>query len=179
VSASAPTVELLSPNGGEQWRQNSRATIRWRGTDSDGDNLTYALWISNDGGEDWQPLAIDISDTSVTVDTAGFPVSQDFRIKVRVTDLLCKVETEEQVLEYCAAFTQLYREEAHYLERTAPWVERVGLAHIKSKVVEDEANRKILAERFMVSQKPAQIDPWKERTEGELTREFTPIAVLA
>ena len=28
-------------------------------------------------------------------------------IKVRVTDLLCKVETEEQVLEYCAAFIQL------------------------------------------------------------------------
>jgi hypothetical protein len=36
------------------------------------------------------------------------------------------------VIEYCAAFTQLYREEAHYLERTAPWLERVGLAHIKA-----------------------------------------------
>ncbi|MCP5278608.1 MAG: NAD(P)/FAD-dependent oxidoreductase [Thiobacillus sp.] len=100
-------------------------------------------------------------------------------IKVRVTDLLTKVETEAQVLEYTAAFAQLYREEAHYLERTAPWVERVGLAHIKAKVVEDEASRKALAERFAVSQKPAQVDPWKERTEGELTREFTPIAVLA
>jgi nitrite reductase (NADH) large subunit len=100
-------------------------------------------------------------------------------IKVRVTDLLCKVETEAQVLEYCAAFTQLYREEAHYLERTAPWLERVGLAHIKARVVEDEANRKALAERFAVSQKPAQVDPWKERTEGELTREFTPIHIAA
>ncbi|MEW5770952.1 MAG: nitrite reductase large subunit NirB [Pseudomonadota bacterium] len=100
-------------------------------------------------------------------------------IKVRVTDLLCRVETEEQVLEYCAAFTQLYREEAHYLERTAPWVERVGLAHIKAKVVDDEASRKALAERFAVSQKPAQVDPWKERTEGALKQEFTPIAVLA
>jgi nitrite reductase (NADH) large subunit len=100
-------------------------------------------------------------------------------IKVRVTDLLTKVETEDQVLEYCAAFTQLYREEAHYLERTAPWVERVGLAHIKARVVEDGASRQALAERFLVSQKPAQVDPWKERTEGELTREFTPIAVLA
>ena len=100
-------------------------------------------------------------------------------IKVRVTDLLCRVETEEQVLEYCAAFTQLYREEAHYLERTAPWVERVGLAHIKAKVVEDEATRQALAERFAISQKPAQVDPWKARCEGELTREFTPMAVLA
>jgi nitrite reductase (NADH) large subunit len=100
-------------------------------------------------------------------------------IKVRVTDLLCRVETEAQVMEYCGAFTQLYREEAHYLERTAPWVERVGLAHIKAHVVEDEANRKALAERFAVSQKPAQIDPWKERTAGELTREFTPIHIAA
>jgi hypothetical protein len=86
VSASAPTVELLSPNGGEQWRQNSRPTIRWRATDSDGDDLTHALWISNDGGEIWQPLAIDISDSSFTVDTTGFPVGEAVRIKVRVTD---------------------------------------------------------------------------------------------
>jgi len=100
-------------------------------------------------------------------------------IKVRVTDLLTKVETEEQVMEYTAAFAQLYREEAHYLERTAPWVERVGLAHIKAKVVEDEANRKQLAERFAISQKPAQVDPWKERTEGAKTLEFIPIHVAA
>jgi len=100
-------------------------------------------------------------------------------IKVRVTDLLCKVETEEQVLEYCAAFTQLYREEAHYLERTAPWVERVGLAHIKAKVVEDAASRKALAERFLISQKPAQVDPWKARAEGEQAYEFKPLAEVA
>jgi len=100
-------------------------------------------------------------------------------IKVRITDLLTKVETEEQVLEFCAAFTQLYREEAHYLERTAPWVERVGLSHIKAKVVEDAANRAALAERFLISQKPAQVDPWKERTAGALKREFIPIRVAS
>ena len=100
-------------------------------------------------------------------------------IKVRVTDLLCKVETEEQVLEYCAAFTQLYREEAHYLERTAPWVERVGLAHIKAAVVEDEARRKALAERFRISQQSAQVDPWKARAAGGQKHEYTPLAVLA
>jgi len=98
-------------------------------------------------------------------------------IKVRVTDFLTKVETEAEVMQYTAAFAQLYREEAHYLERTAPWVERVGLAHIKAKVVEDEANRKALAERFAISQKPAQVDPWKSRTTGELKREFIPIHV--
>lgn len=100
-------------------------------------------------------------------------------IKVRVTDLLCKVDTEAQVLEYCAAFTQLYREEAHYLERTAPWVERVGLAHIRQQVVEDAASRTALAERFRLSQQVAQVDPWKIRAEGGEHHEFTPLAALA
>jgi nitrite reductase (NADH) large subunit len=97
-------------------------------------------------------------------------------IKVRVTDLLCKVETEEQVLEYTGAYSQLYREDAHYLERTAPWVERVGLAKIKD-ALEDEAQRKALHERFLVSQKVAQVDPWTERAHGAEANEFTPINV--
>jgi len=98
-------------------------------------------------------------------------------IKVRVTDLLCKVETEEEVLEYCAAFTQKYREEAHYLERTAPWVERVGLTYIKGCILNDEAERKALAERFAISQKVAQVDPWKARAEGEASHEFTQLKI--
>jgi len=100
-------------------------------------------------------------------------------IKVRVTDLLCKVSTEEEVHEYVKAYTQLYREEAHYLERTAPWVERVGLSHIKQNVLDDEKNRKTLAERFDESQKYAQIDPWQERaSEGVATHEFTPLKLI-
>ncbi|QFY90965.1 NAD(P)/FAD-dependent oxidoreductase [Magnetovirga frankeli] len=99
-------------------------------------------------------------------------------IKVRVTDLLCKVETEEQVLEYCAAFTQKYREEARYLERTAPWVERVGLQYIKDALF-DPAQRQALAERFRYAQQFAQIDPWKERAEGAQAHEFNKIALPA
>ena len=98
-------------------------------------------------------------------------------IKVRVTDLLAKVETEEEVLEYCGAFSQLYREDAHYLERTAPWVERVGLAKIKEAVVDDEESRKALHARFLESQKYAQIDPWKEMADGKNAHEFTPIKI--
>ncbi|HIP67589.1 MAG TPA: NAD(P)/FAD-dependent oxidoreductase [Chromatiales bacterium] len=98
-------------------------------------------------------------------------------IKVRVTDFLTKVETEEEVLEYCGAFSQLYREDAHYLERTAPWVERVGLTKIKKAILEDEENRKALYARFIESQKPAQIDPWKEIADGKDANEFTPIKI--
>jgi nitrite reductase (NADH) large subunit len=99
-------------------------------------------------------------------------------IKVRVTDLLCKVETEEQVLEYCAAFIQKYRVEARYLERTAPWVERVGLQYIKDAIFDDE-QRKALAEQFLYSQTFAQIDPWKQRANGSDANEFRKIEISA
>jgi nitrite reductase (NADH) large subunit len=98
-------------------------------------------------------------------------------IKVRVTDLLTKVDTEEEVLEYCGAFSQMYREEAHYLERTAPWVERVGLTSIKERLLDDEAERKALYERFRISQKVAQVDPWKARAEGAEQHEFTTLKI--
>ncbi|HJO74369.1 MAG TPA: nitrite reductase large subunit NirB [Rhodospirillales bacterium] len=93
-------------------------------------------------------------------------------VKVRATDFLCKVETEDQVLEYTGAFLQLYREEAHYLERTAPWLERVGMAHIRGLVVEDPDNRKALHERFLLAQEFSQDDPWAARAGGKDEHEF-------
>lgn len=94
-------------------------------------------------------------------------------IKVRVTDLLCRVETPQEVLEYCGAFLQVYREEARYLERTAHWVERVGLTYVKERVLEDAEGRKALYHRFLHSQKMAQKDPWKQRaSEGVDSHEF-------
>ena len=87
-------------------------------------------------------------------------------IKVRVTDLLHKVATEAQAMEVCAAFIQLYREQAHYLERTAPWVERVGLDHVKAAMFDDPDAVGRLATRFRYSQQFMQDDPWAERAAG-------------
>jgi nitrite reductase (NADH) large subunit len=87
-------------------------------------------------------------------------------IHLRGTDLLCKVATEEEALEYCAAFIQLYREEARYLDRTAPWIERVGMDYVKSRIVEDDKGRVELAARFLHAQKLLQKDPWAERAAG-------------
>ena len=100
-------------------------------------------------------------------------------IKVRVTDFLCKVATEEEVLEYCGAFMQLYRESAHYMERSAPWIERVGLAYVKQHVVENAAERAELYARFLESQKYLQDDPWKERAEGKDAHEYEALATIA
>jgi nitrite reductase (NADH) large subunit len=88
-------------------------------------------------------------------------------IHLRGTDALCKVATEEEALEHIAAFIQLYREEARYLDRTAPWIERVGMDYVKSRIVEDAEGRVELAARFAFSQSIYQVDPWAKRAAGE------------
>jgi len=95
---------------------------------------------------------------------------------VRATDLLCKVVTAEEVLEYCCAFLQLYREEGRYLERPWPWIERVGVAYLQRKIVEDAQSRRALQARFRHAVSFTQKDPWAERAAGAEAHEFTPLA---
>jgi nitrite reductase (NADH) large subunit len=96
-------------------------------------------------------------------------------IHVRVTDLLCKVETEAEAIEYCEAFVQYYREDARYLERTAPWVKRLGIDTIRAHIVEDADGRAAFAARFRYSQQFFQDDPWEERARGKDAEEFRPM----
>ncbi|WP_179407452.1 nitrite reductase large subunit NirB [Novosphingobium marinum] len=99
-------------------------------------------------------------------------------IKVRATDLLCKVESEREALDHCAAFIQLYREEAYYLERTAPWIERVGLDHVKERLFSDPDTVAQLAARFRFSQTFMQDDPWARRAAGERSDLHSHIATV-
>jgi nitrite reductase (NADH) large subunit len=122
-----------------------------------------------------------IKDVGIICVEAGYDIviGGNGGIDVRITDPLCRVATEDEVLEYAAAFIQLYREEARYLDRTAPWVERVGLDYVKSRILDDEAGRKALYARFLHSQSHAQDDPWAERADGRVdAHEFQPLAVL-
>jgi nitrite reductase (NADH) large subunit len=118
-----------------------------------------------------------IKDLGVVCVESGYEihVGGNGGIKVRATDFLCKVQTEDEVLEYCAAYLQLYREQARYLERTAPWIERVGLGYVRAKLVEDAPGRKGLAQRFLESQRHSQVDPWAERAAGHDAAEFAPL----
>jgi len=97
-------------------------------------------------------------------------------MKVRVSDFLTKVTTDEEVMEYAGAFMQMYREQGHHNERTAPWIERVGLNFIKDEMVENETQRKEFYARFLESQKYAQVDPWAERaSKGVDVIDFVPL----
>jgi len=120
-----------------------------------------------------------IKDFGVVATESGWDlhVGGNGGITVRVTDLLAKVTTEAEVLEYCAAFMQLYREEAHYLERTAPWIERVGIAYVRNRL-SDAGGRRLLRNRFHASQRHAQQDPWSARAAGAESHEFHSLTVV-
>lgn len=98
-------------------------------------------------------------------------------MRTQAGQLLAKVTTGEEVVEYSLAFLQLYREEGFYLERTMHYIERVGMAHIQQILVDDPDARRALAARLRFALS-LEADPWQERTESPaLSRDFHPIQV--
>ncbi|OGO16857.1 MAG: hypothetical protein A2Z14_07775 [Chloroflexi bacterium RBG_16_48_8] len=86
VTANAPQVKILSPNGGEVWNEDSSYKIKWEATDADGDPLLFSLALSRDGGETWIPLSIDLEDTQYEIKTNGLQTGENYLIKVFATD---------------------------------------------------------------------------------------------
>ena len=111
-----------------------------------------------------------IKDFGVVATEAGWDlhVGGNGGIKVRATELLCKVTSEAEVMEYSCAFLQLYRMEARYLESTAPWIERAGLKYVQEKIVDNAELRRSLFEDFLYAQSFAQVDPWAEEAACEM-----------
>ena len=96
-------------------------------------------------------------------------------IKTEVAQFFTKVKSAEEVLEISGAFLQLYREEGWYLERTTHYVARVGLEHVRQKVLEDAANRQALWARLQAALE-GEPDPWFEGDKARVdARQFIPI----
>jgi len=120
-----------------------------------------------------------IKDVGVVAIDGGWEihVAGNGGVKVRATDLLCVVKTEDEVMEWSSAFLQLYREEATWNERTAQWVERVGLDYVKA-ALKNKEDRVALVSRI---EKALSVmsDPWKEITQNkELRKNFEQLVSL-
>jgi nitrite reductase [NAD(P)H] large subunit len=99
-------------------------------------------------------------------------------LDIKGTEVLGLVKTEEEALEHIVALVQMYREQGHYLERIYKWAKRVGLDEIRRQILEDDEKRKGYFDRFVFSQKFAQVDPWSERASGKDKHEFKPMATI-
>ncbi len=99
-------------------------------------------------------------------------------LDIKGTEILGLCRTEDEALEHIVALTQMYREQARYLERVYKWAKRVGLDEIRRQIVEDGARRRAYFDRFVFSQRFAQVDPWSERVSGKDKHEFRPMAAI-
>ena len=92
---------------------------------------------------------------------------------IRKGDLLCTVDSHDEVLRLSGRFIQYYRENAKYKERTYTFVERVGIERIRAVVVDDsERHRRAELDRAMQESVEATRDPWLERDTPATPNQF-------
>ncbi|MDF1776827.1 MAG: nitrite reductase large subunit NirB [Rhizobiaceae bacterium] len=100
-------------------------------------------------------------------------------LDIKGTEILGMVKTEDEALEHVVALVQMYREQGRYLERIYKWSRRIGYDEVRRQIMDDADKRRAYFERFVFSQKFAQVDPWSERVSGKDKHEFQPMATLS
>lgn len=81
---------------------------------------------------------------------------------VRKGDLLCTVDTHEEVLQMVGRFIQYYREHGKYMERTYDFVERIGIDRLKGILVADNLGICHQLDENIAQAVATYQDPWKE-----------------
>ncbi len=82
--------------------------------------------------------------------------------RVRKGDVLCIVDSHDDVLKFMGRFMQYYRENAKYLERTYGFVERVGIEHVRSVLLDDSEGICERLDADIQASVDAYKDPWLE-----------------
>jgi nitrite reductase (NADH) large subunit len=99
-------------------------------------------------------------------------------LDIKGTEVLGLVRSEDEALEVIVALVQMYREQGRYLERIYKWAKRIGIDEIRRQVLDEHERRRAYFDRFVHSQKFAQVDPWSERVSGLDKHEFRPLAAV-
>ncbi len=88
-----PVASLVTPVGGEEI--NGSYTVKWKGTDPEGDALTYTLKYSRNNGLTWSILTRTNS-SAYNWDTTSFYNGNYYRLLISASDGKLKGETESQ-----------------------------------------------------------------------------------
>lgn len=94
---------------------------------------------------------------------------------IRKGDLLCTVDSEEEVLLTAGRFIQYYREQAKYKERTHSFVERVGFEHIRGTVVDDSEGIVGKLDEALQAAIDVVVDPWLEALQPKTANQFADV----
>jgi nitrite reductase (NADH) large subunit len=92
---------------------------------------------------------------------------------IRKGDLLCTVDSHDDVLKFSGRFMQWYRENAKYKERTYTFVERMGIERVRAVVLDDaDGIADALDAAMDKSCAEALKDPWKEAIKPKTVNQF-------
>jgi nitrite reductase (NADH) large subunit len=92
---------------------------------------------------------------------------------VRKGDLLCVVDSHDEVLRLSGRFIQYYRENAKYKERTYSFVERIGVERLRAIIVDDTENLAASLDEAVEESSRAARDPWLERDVAATPNQFS------
>ncbi len=91
---------------------------------------------------------------------------------VRKGDLLCVINSHEEVLKCMGRFMEYYREHAKYMERTYGFVERVGIDVLRGILIDDSLGICVQLDERIQKAVDAYKDPWKEADMPAYTSQF-------
>jgi nitrite reductase (NADH) large subunit len=94
---------------------------------------------------------------------------------VRKGDLLCVVDSHDDVLKIAGRFMQWYRENAKYKERTYTFMDRIGIERARAVVVEDSDGIADALDTAMQESIDATFDVWAERETPKTANQFADI----
>lgn len=86
VSTSSPQVTVTGPTGGQVFAHGDTVNVTWQSSDLDGDELAHVILISEDGGQNWIPLAANFPGNQFNFTATEDLDSVTFVAKVIVTD---------------------------------------------------------------------------------------------
>jgi len=97
--------------------------------------------------------------------------------RVRKGDILCVVDTHEEVLKFMGRFMQFYRENGKYLERTYDFVERIGIERLRRLLVDDAEGVSSRLDEEIQAAVDAYRDPWEEALQPVHPTQFSDVLV--
>jgi nitrite reductase (NADH) large subunit len=97
--------------------------------------------------------------------------------RVRKGDILCVVDTHEEVLKFMGRFMQFYRENGKYLERTYDFVERIGIERLRRLLVDDAEGVSSRLDEEIQAAVDAYRDPWEEALQPVHPAQFSDVLV--
>ena len=86
ASSNAPSLSLSGPTSGQTFDSDDNITLSWSGNDPDGDDLTYRIYYSTDGGTTYEILAIETDTTSASIPANALRGSNRAHLGVSASD---------------------------------------------------------------------------------------------